>query len=228
MIDPALIDSIIKILFVFVLFSAAIIITRRDMISLVHSYMFQSIVLSLIALTLFFQDNNTILIGLAVLTIASKVIFIPYAIKKIREKINITRDLEFHYLTPTSSLIVSIILFLLIYLSFDKILPKNFLSPLFFFGCVIGISLTMMGMLVLFSRKKAMTKVIGYLTMENGVLLFSLFMAEIPFIIEVLLILDLVMMIVLTTIMTIGIDSSFDRYHQKLSMLRRLVGDEKP
>jgi hydrogenase-4 component E len=229
MIDAVTLDGAIKILFVFVLFSAALIITRRDFATLVSSYMLQSLILVFIALTLFFKDFNLVLIGIAVLTLLSKVIVIPYVIHKIRKRINIPRDLTFHFLSPTGSLIVSVFLFIIIYLIFDKIIPRtNQQSDLFFFGCVIGISLTMMGMLVLFSRKKAMTKVIGYLTMENGVLLFSIFMAEIPFIIEVLLMLDLIMLIVLITILTIGIDSNFEQYHEQLTMLRRLLGEDEP
>jgi hydrogenase-4 component E len=227
MIDSSTLDGIVKILFIFVLFSAALIITRRDFISLVYSYMFQSVILVCIAVTLYLRDYNIVLISIALLTLFSKVIFIPYVIQRIRKKINIKRDLEFHFLSPTGSLIVSIFLFLLIYLTFDRIIPRTSLSDLFFFGCVIGISLTMMGMLVLFSRKKAVTKVIGYLTMENGVLLFSVFMVEMPFIIEVLLMLDLIMFVVLTTILTVGIDSSSERYQEQLGMFRRLLREDE-
>jgi len=228
MIDSVTLEGIVKILFVFVLFSAALIITRRDLVSLVHSYVFQSMILMFIALTLYFRDYNPVLLWIALLTLLSKVVLIPYMINRIRKRINITRDLTFHYLSPTGSLLVSVFLFLLVYLTFDKIIPRDSLSDLFFFGCVIGTSLTMMGMLVLFSRIRAMTKVIGYLTMENGVLLFSVFIAEIPFIIEVLLMLDLIMLVVLTTILTIGIDKNFEQYHKQLNMFRKLLGEDEP
>jgi hydrogenase-4 component E len=84
-------------------------------------------------------------------------------------------------------------------------------------GAVIGVSLALMGMMVIFTRKQMITKILGYLTMENGVLLFSLFVAELPFIIELLIILDLVMLIVLATVLAFGIDTSIDEFHDKLN-----------
>jgi hydrogenase-4 component E len=39
-------------------------------------------------------------------------------------------------------------------------------GSLFFLGAVIGASLCLNGMLVIFSRKKVVTKIVGYLVME--------------------------------------------------------------
>jgi hydrogenase-4 component E len=66
---------------------------------------------------------------------------------------------------------------------------------------------------------------VGYLTMENGVLLFGLFLAEMPFIIEVLLVIDLLMLIVLATIMAFGIDSSIEAFHRRLTQLGMVFED---
>ena len=91
--------------------------------------------------------------------------------------------------------------------------------PLFILGAVIGVSLALMGMMVIMSRKKVITKIIGYLSMENGVLLFSLFIAEMPFIIEVLIVVDLLMIIVLSAVLAFGIDSSVEAFHKRLNQL---------
>ncbi len=155
-----------------------------------------------------------------IITLVFKVIVIPYFIATIQEKIRIKRDIEFHFLSPTSSLLISLALMLVIYITLSRILPGYTCSrehgSLFFFGAVIGISLVLMGMMVTFSRKKAITKVLGYLSMENGVLLFGLFATELPFIIEFLIIIDLVILVLLTTILTVGIDSTLEEYHNRL------------
>jgi hydrogenase-4 component E len=127
------------------------------------------------------------------------------------------RDLEFRYLTPIGSILVGTALIFLVYWSFSRFLPVLSSDGLFLFGAVIGVSLTLMGMMVIFTRKRVITKILGYLTMENGVLLFSLFIAELPFIIELLIIIDLVMLIVLATVLAFGIDSSIDEFHNKLN-----------
>ena len=83
-----------------------------------------------------------------------------------------------------------------------------------------------MGMLVIFSRKTAITKIVGYLVMENGVLLFSLFFAELPMIVEILIILDLIMLILIATILAFGIDSTLEQFHEKINPLPKWLKDK--
>ena len=215
--DTAFFDGIIKILFVCVIVTSAYVITTRNLISLVRVYVLQSLTLVAIALSLAWYENAGILLAIALLTLFFKVIVIPYFIATVQEKIRIKRDIEFHYLSPASSLLISLALMIVVYITLSRIMPP---APtegsLFFFGAVIGISLVMMGMMVTFSRKKAITKVLGYLSMENGVLLFGLFATELPFIIEFLIVIDLVILILLTTILTVGIDSTLEEYHNRL------------
>ena len=59
---------------------------------------------------------------------------------------------------------------------------------------------------------------VGYLTMENGILLFGLFMAELPFIIELLIIVDLIIFILLATILAFGIESTEEDFRRKLNI----------
>jgi Hydrogenase 4 membrane component (E) len=217
MTDPAFFDGVIKILFVCVLITAAYIITTKNLISLVRVYSLQSLVLVAIATALFWREGAAVLAGIAIVTLVTKVVVIPYFIAAVQEKIRIKRDIEFHYLSPTSSLLISIALMLAIYIALSNVLagtPAK--GSLFFFGAVIGLSLVLMGMMVTFSRKKAITKVLGYLSMENGVLLFGLFATELPFIIEFLIVIDLIILVILTTILTIGIDSTLEEYHNRL------------
>lgn len=218
MTDPAaFFDGIIKILFVCVIITAAYIITTKNLITLVRVYSLQSLTLAAIALALDRYEGTTILLAIAIITLVFKVILIPYFIATIQEKIRIKRDIEFHFLSPTSSLLISLALMIVIYITLSRILLDTLVKgSLFFFGAVIGISLVLMGMIVTFSRKKAITKVLGYLSMENGVLLFGLFATELPFIIEFLIVIDLVILILLTTILTVGIDSTLEEYHNRL------------
>lgn len=215
--DPAVFDGLIKILFVCVIVTSAYIITTRNLVSLVRVYALQSLTLVAIALSLAWYEDEAILLAIAILTLVFKVLVIPYFIATVQEKIRIKRDIEFHFLSPASSLLISLALVIVVYITLSRVVP---LAPtegsLFFFGAVIGISLVMMGMMVTFSRKKAITKVLGYLSMENGVLLFGLFATELPFIIEFLIVIDLVILILLTTILTVGIDSTLEDYHNRL------------
>jgi len=229
MIDTTLAEALIKILFVIVIITAAYIISTRNLLSLVSVYAIQSLTLVLLALVLALYTPNgaSILIAIAAITFASKVLIIPYFIATIQEKVRIRRDIEFHFLSPTTSLIISMALMLVIYLALSKILPVTPVR-LLFFGAVLGISLMLMGMMVTFSRKRAITKVLGYLTMENGVLLFGMFVTELPFIIEFLIIIDLIIVVLLTTILTVGIDSTLEDYHKRLHRFHLWEEEETP
>ena len=228
MIDQFTMEGIIRILLVCIIITAAYIISTRNLLSVVSVYSLQSLTLVGIALSLWSLEGSIILLAIAVVTFVSKVIIIPYFIATIQEKIRIKRDIEFHYLNPTTSLILSMALMLVIYMALSRIMqgtPAR--ESLFFFGAVLGISLMLMGMMVTFSRKRTITKVLGFLSMENGVLLFGMFVTELPFIIEFLIIIDLIILVILTTILSVGIDSTLEDYHKRLHRFHLLEESEE-
>jgi hydrogenase-4 component E len=228
MTDPALVEGIIRILLVCVIITAAYIISTRNLLSLVSVYSLQSVTLVCLALALYSLESAPVLLAIAVVTFLSKAIIIPYFIATIQERVRIKRDIEFHFLSPTSSLTLSMALMLVVYMALGRILQGTPVREnLFFFGAVLGISLMLMGMMVMLSRKRAITKVLGFLSMENGVLLFGMFVTELPFIIEFLIIIDLIILVLLTTILTVGIDSTLEDYQKRLHRFHLLQGSEE-
>jgi hydrogenase-4 component E len=214
MMSPLLV-TLTKIILVMVLFSELLIIIQRNITSLFNIYGAQSLLMAVLALLLFASSGQSVLLALAILTIISKVIIIPYTLHKVQAGAAIKRDVEFRYLTPVSSAITSIVIIFFVYYVLGKVLPND--DTLLTMGAVIGVSLSFMGMMVIFSRKKVITKLIGYLAMENGILLFSLFMAELPFIIEVLIIVDLIIFILLAVVLALGIDSTVEDFNDRLN-----------
>jgi hydrogenase-4 component E len=71
-------------------------------------------------------------------------------------------------------------------------------------------------MLITFIRRRVVTKMIGYLTMENGVLMFGVFLTELPLIIEVLILVDLLILVLLGTMLALGMDSSIEDFQTRL------------
>jgi hydrogenase-4 component E len=209
-------DLLTKILFVFILGTAVLTIVRRTFTSLFTVYSVQSWLIAAVAVILFAREHSIVLLFIALLTVAIKGFLIPYVLRRIQKTMKIERDTVYRYLTPVTSIMVSAAIIFLVYASFSKYLVELSSDNLFLFGAVIGVSLTLIGMLVIFTRQRMITKILGYLTMENGVLLFSLFVSELPFIIEVLIILDLVMLILLSTVLAFGIDNTVEEFHEKL------------
>jgi hydrogenase-4 component E len=212
-------ENIIQILIVLILAAAATIIVKRDISSLVKTYAAQSLLLALMAALLFVETGSISLLFLAIIIFVSKTVIIPTFMTHILKKLNIKRDVEFHFLSPMKSLFASVIIMIFVYISFSKLLSElNFFnSSLFFLGATIGISVVFMGMMVIFTRKQTITNVVGYLTMENGVVLFSLFLTELPLLVEVLIAVDLIMITLLATILAFGIDSTIEEFHNRLN-----------
>ena len=210
-------EIIIKILFVLILGTASLIIMQKTLSSLFSIYGTQSLLIALISLILFIQTGSYILLSLAILTIITKVIIIPHMLNRVRIDSGLKRDGEFRYMTPVGAILLGIALIFGVYNLFHQVYQLS-QDNLFFLGAVIGASLNLIGMLVIFSRKKVVTKTVGYLVMENGILLFSLFMAELPFIIEILIMADLIIFIVLSTILALGIESTEEDFHRRLNI----------
>ena len=216
------VENVAQILIVLILATAAIIIMKRDIRSLIKTYAFQSLLLALMALALFVETMDFTILVLAAIILVSKVLIIPHFMNTVQKRLNIKRDTEFHFLSPTTSLFASVIIVLFVYLTFSNLLsPLNrFHSSLFFLGATVGISIVFMGMIVIFTRKQTITNIVGYLTMENGVVLFSLFLTELPLLVEFLIVIDLIMLTLIATILAFGIDSTIEEFHERLNVFQ--------
>jgi hydrogenase-4 component E len=212
-------ENLAQILVVLILATAAIIIMKRDIRSLIKTYALQSLLLAAMALLFFVATGSTTLLVLAIIILVSKVFVIPHFMRQVQKRLNIKRDVDFHFLSPITSLIVSIFIILFVYLSFTPLLAElnRFNSSIFLLGATVGVSIVFMGMMVIFTRKQTITNIVGYLTMENGVVLFSLFLTELPLLIEFLIIIDLIMLTLIATILAFGIDSSIEEFHSRLN-----------
>ncbi|QXO94324.1 hydrogenase subunit [Methanospirillum purgamenti] len=227
MITPESAPVLVRISLVLVLVSAAFLLSSRNLPNLVRIYQLQSLLLVIIAVFLAGIEDHALLFLVAGLTFISKVWGIPTFIRMIQQRIQIHQDIRFSYLHPAGALIVSILIILLVYTCFSRILDSLYeSSSLFFLGSVIGVSMVLMGLIAVFSRKMAITKVIGYLSMENGVLLFGMFVTELPFIIEFVIMVDLIILVLLTSILTVGIDSSIEEYKERMQEFHLFTGEE--
>ncbi len=227
MIPSDISSAAIKLLFVLVLGTTAYIATRRNINSLFLTYAAQSLFIALIALSLFMTEHTMTLLWIAVLTIISKVMIIPLFMKKLQKEMKIKRDVEFHYVSAVGSIFVSVFIILLIYVLFSRLIRELSPDSMFLLGATLGISLLFIGMMIIFSRKKAITKIIGYLTMENGVLLFSMFFPELPFIIEFLITIDLIILILISVMLAFGVDSTIEAFHDKINPFMKWMNEDE-
>lgn len=133
-----------------------------------------------------------------ILTIAVKVIFIPYAIlrvvKGLKDEKEIVSDINVNYSTAVAAGALA-----LSYVIIDRMLPnlegRDVLATSMF--------LIMTGLALIVMRSRAVMQLIGMITMENGIYLLGLIMTEgLPLIIELGVFLDVLIAVVILVVLT--------------------------
>ena len=140
------------------------------------------------------------------LTIAVKVLFIPYAIlrtvKGLRDEREIVSDINVNYSTAVAACSLA-----LGYMVIDGLLPqaeeaRDILATSMF--------MIMTGLTLIVMRSRAIMQMIGLITMENGIYLLGLIMTEgLPLIIELGIFLDVLIAVVILVILTSRLRLSF-------------------
>lgn len=160
--------------------------------SCVRSVALQGIVLSILPIV--FQARSPGGIGLHVALIALgtlllKGLVIPWLVVRTMHEANVRREVEPWVSLHVSILIAAGLVGLSFWLSTVLVMPIPAPSPLL---VPAAFSTLLLGFLVVVSRKKAITQVIGYLALENGVFLFGqCLLQETPLVVELGLLLDL-------------------------------------
>ena len=212
--------DLIRMLLVLVMVSAAFLLTRKSITALFSIYAAQSLGIAAIAFLMYLQEGYTSLLFLAALTIISKCILVPYILRRIHADIAVKRDAQFSYLSPIGSIVLSIAIIVVVYSLFSHLKMSFLLTPAFYAGAILGVSLSLIGLLIMMSRKQMIIKVLGYLSMENGAVLVSIFMAELPFIIEIFLLMDLLMLVLIAAMLAFGIHATIEEFHGKINPFR--------
>lgn len=227
-----IVDNTIRFLLILVFISTIFIIRTRTLSALVRAFSYQSLFIFLISIVLYITTNGLVYLLIAVLTIGSKVIFIPWYILRIVNRLKIKRDIKFDYLNPTYSTFVSLAVFLLTYQILNNAFSTINLDNVYPLGAVAGVSLAFMGLLVIFTRRLLISDIIGYLTMENGIVLITLTVVDMPFIIELLVLLDILVFSLLTAILSLGIegtseDLEYSHIFQRITRRKQNLEEKK-
>lgn len=178
------------------------------LLTLINTMQIQAIALCAIPLALTSSAWPFGLMGLAVVTLAVKGWILPRLLKRAVQKTDVQREIE-PFVGYNSSVLLGIILLGVCFVISDPfktaaILPSHFLLPSALFSLLTGL-------MIIISRRKALTQVIGYLTMENGVYLFGAALAiEEPLLVEMGVLLDVFVAVFIMGITIYQINSEFD------------------
>jgi hydrogenase-4 component E len=183
------------------------IVAQRRLMACVDLFALQSAFLSLTAMLVAYLTNIHHIYVAAVLTIAIKAIILPRILKKIVRTLNVQREVTSYVNIPAGLLICGALLILAFFIT-QPISHLGFLLTQDSLAIALGIVL--IGFFIMITRKKAVTQVIGFLVMENGLFLAATAAAYgMPLIVELGIFFDVLVAGLIVGIYTNQIQGAF-------------------
>ncbi len=182
--------TLLIIIFIITLFYSAI---SGRMFTLINLLMIQGFLLFGVALIELRELNLLNLILILLETLIFKAILVPFLLKRTIRQNNIKREVEPYMSGINSLLIVSVLIVLSFILTFS--LQDTFHKIIYFTAAFSAINT---GLFLIMSRKKIITHLIGYIILENGIVLLSFSVGnEMPMIVNAGILLDILVSVLL-------------------------------
>lgn len=197
-----------QLLLVFIVFLSLYLLGSSSLAGCVNIVALQGVCLGLLPLTVHEGPFRSRALLLALGMIAVKGALIPRILRYAIREVRIRRERR-PLVGFTPSLLLGALLVLVAFWLAERLpVPAGIRS-----GLLVPVSLAtvMMGLLVMVGRTKAVSQVLGYLVFENGVFLFGLAVAyEMPWLIEMGVLLDVFVAVFLMGIVIYHIGQAFD------------------
>ncbi len=213
-----IVQSLINDLGALLLFTMILIIAAGQVLRAIHAVAAQSLLIAVAAAVLATATGNADLWVIAAITLAIKAIALPWMLHWVVWRMNVRREVEAMIpIWATLALAVAIIV-MSFHLSASlgpvrQTITGNALP--------VGIALTLLGVLVMATRKTALTQMVGLFACENGIFFTAMAVTQgMPFIIEIGVTLDVILAALVMTIMVLRVRSTVDADIANLDRLR--------
>ena len=216
--EATLIANLIDLCAVMMLLTSVMAVATTRMRSLVSLFSLQSVFLAALAFIVAYSSGNNHIYIMCALTVALKVIVMPKMLTYIMSKIHVDKEVELSIGIPGSLLASGLMIILSYYiteplLSSIETVERNCLA--------LSVSIILSGLLMMSTRRKAITETVGLLMMENGLFLGAIALSHgMPLIVEIGAFFDVMVAVIIIGIFAYRINRSFNSVDT--SFLRRL------
>jgi len=186
----------------------------------IKMFIAQGIIFSVMMIMDYGEIKNINFIFLLVETLVIKSIIIPSILFKVVRKYNVYREVE-PYIPNFYSIVITTVIFVFGFaISYYSVKFADNVKPLHF---AVSISTIMTGLLIIMTRKKIITHIMGYMFVENGIFLLSLSVAkEMPLIVNMGILLDIFIGVFLLVLVYKNIKSAFEFEKISIDQLNEL------
>ncbi len=221
--DPELGNRIITLMAALVLVLQIAAVGQRWLISSIRIFGVQSFLLAAIAgVIAYFNHANDIYV-VAFLTLVLKAGVLPWLLEGIVERIGIKREIEPVINAPLSILIAGCLTLVgyVVAQSFYHPEETSVRAALGHNTLAVAIALFLIGFFIMLNRRKALTQVLGLLSLENGLFLAAISLTYgMPLIVELGIFFDVLVAVMVLGILVSRIREVFDS--MDVSKLRKL------
>ncbi len=203
-----LLQQVITMAAAFLLLISFALLAQKRLLSVLHWFAMQGVVLAAVTALVAHANASAELYVSAAITLALKGVLLPWLLWKIIRKLDVHREVEPLVNIPLTMLIAAA----LVVFAFVVALPIEKLSHLLTRNTIaIATANVLLGMLMMITRRKAITQVVGFLAIEN-----SLFFAAIgatygmPLVAELGVAFDVLIATIVFGLFFLQIRSTFD------------------
>lgn len=197
-----------SVLAALILLTAFGLLVQKRMYALLHIFAWQGLFLSISTAVVGYAAGTHHLYISSLLTLILKVILLPYILHLLIQRLQIHREIETVVNVPTTMLIgIALVIF-----SYHLTAPIRELSTLVTRSTLaVALATVMIGLLMMITRRHAVTQIIGFLAMENG-LFFAATSATygMPLVVELGVALDILIAAFIFGIFFFHIRTTFD------------------
>jgi len=191
-----------------ILLLAFAMLAQRRVLALVNLFALQGMTLCLSTLVVAVSTGQSHLYVSAGLTLLFKVLVLPWALHWMVRKLNVKSEVEALINIPTTMLVGIV----LVMVAFNVALPISELSQTITRGTLgIAMAVVMLAFLMMITRQKAITQVVGFLSMENGLFLAATSATYgMPMVVELGIALDVLVGVIVLGVFFFQIRDQFD------------------
>lgn len=219
-----LLQQAVLVLAALVLFLSFVLIAQTRLVSAIHAFAWQGGLLAAATAVVAMENAEAHLLISALLTLALKALLIPWMLHRLTRRLNLERDVE----VVQHTALVHIAAVAMVIFSYWLVLPIA-QQGFGFTRNIIGVSLAivLIGLLMMIARQQAVSQVLGFMSMENGLFLAAVSATEgMPLVVELGIAFDVLVAMVLFGVFFLQIHTSIDSLDvDRLNRLRERPDD---
>ncbi len=205
-------SDFLDVLSVLILLSSFILMANKRIKSYIQTFRIQSALIALTAgimgIDILSKEGRFDVLIVCVIIIAMKVIYIPHLLNKAYTNVEYKIEKDFFLNIP---ILIFVCCMIVVFCYFSISNTGGINLGIINLRVVNSVSLILIGLFFMISRKKAIGQIIGFLVIENGLFITAMLATQgMPFIVDIGIFIDMLTAVLILGIMVFKINEKFD------------------